>query len=86
MVNMDELPNGVFVNLDATVGDAWLIWGDEVLAWSPGGYTERRPRPRGEAVTVLGQYRDRPWLRSGRVMCPKFIPRRGSRESVKVTI
>ena len=51
--NIDELPDGVFVNLDATVGDAWLIWGDDLLAWSPGGYTERRPRPRGEAVTVL---------------------------------
>jgi hypothetical protein len=50
--NLDELPDGVFVNLDALVGDAWLIWGDDLFAWSPGGYTERRPRPKG-AVTVL---------------------------------
>jgi hypothetical protein len=50
--SIDELPDGVFVNLDATVGDAWLIWGDDLLAWSPGGYTERRPRPKA-AVTVL---------------------------------
>jgi hypothetical protein len=51
--NIDELADGVFVNLDATVGDAWLIYCDDLLAWSPGGYTERRPRPRGEAVSVL---------------------------------
>ena len=51
--NIDELPDGVFVSLDALVGDAWLLWGDDLLAWSARGYTERRPRPRGEAVTVL---------------------------------
>jgi hypothetical protein len=51
--NLDELPDGVFVNLDALVGDAWLIWGDDLFAWSPGGYTGRQPRPRGETVTVL---------------------------------
>jgi hypothetical protein len=51
--DIDELPNGVFVNLEAKVGDAWLIWGDDLLAWSPGGYTGRRSRPRGKAVTVL---------------------------------
>lgn len=49
---IDELPDGVFVNFGATAGDAWLIRGDELLAWSPGGYKERRPRPTG-AVTVL---------------------------------
>jgi hypothetical protein len=51
--NINDLPDGVFVNLDATVGDAWLIWGNDLLAWSPGGYTERRPRRKGEAVAVL---------------------------------
>jgi hypothetical protein len=50
--DIDELPNGVFINLDATDGNAWLIWGHGLLAWSAGGYTERRPRPKG-AVTVL---------------------------------
>jgi hypothetical protein len=50
--NIDDLPDGVFVNLDATVGDAWLIWGDDLLAWSPGGYTAGRPSPK-EAVSVL---------------------------------
>jgi hypothetical protein len=50
--NIDELPNGVFVKLDATDGNAWLIWGDDLLAWSAGGYRERRCRP-SEVVTVL---------------------------------
>jgi hypothetical protein len=49
---IDDLPDGVFVNLDTTVDDALLIWGDELLCWSAGGYTGRRPRPKG-AVTVL---------------------------------
>ena len=53
IANIDELPDGVFVNIDATVGDPWLIQGDDLLAWSVGGYTGRRPRPRGETVMVL---------------------------------
>lgn len=53
MANIDELPDGVFIKLGATVGDAWLIWEDKLLAWSAEGYTGRRPRPREEAVTVL---------------------------------
>ena len=51
--NLDELPDGVLVNLGGRNGDACLVWGDELLAWSPGGYRERRRRPRGEVVTVL---------------------------------
>jgi hypothetical protein len=51
--NVDDLPDGVFVNLGGRDGDACLIRGDELLAWSPGGYRERRRRPRGEVVTVL---------------------------------
>ena len=30
-----------------------LVLGDELLAWSPGGYRERRRRPKGEEVRVL---------------------------------
>ena len=51
--NIDELPDGVFVDLSATDGDVWLIRGEDLLAWSAGGYTGRRSRPRGKAVTVL---------------------------------
>ena len=53
MASLDELPDGVFVTLAGANGAAHLVLGDELLAWSPGGYTGRRPRPRGEAVTVL---------------------------------
>ena len=30
-----------------------LLWGHELLTWSPGGYGERRRRRRGEVVTIL---------------------------------
>ena len=51
--DLDNLPDGVFVTLQGPGEDAHLIRGDELLAWSPGGYRERRPRPRGERVSVL---------------------------------
>jgi hypothetical protein len=44
-----ELPDGAFV-LDR--GQPWLVLGDELLAWSPGGYGERRPRPGGTASAL----------------------------------
>jgi hypothetical protein len=50
---MDQLPDAVFITIDDPDGDAWLILGSEILARSPGGYRERRPRPRGQSVTVL---------------------------------
>jgi hypothetical protein len=51
--SVDELPDGVFVTPAGADGDAHLVLGDELLAWSPGGYTGRWPRPRGTEVTVL---------------------------------
>jgi hypothetical protein len=51
--DLDELPDGVFVKLDGSAGGACLIWRDDLLDWSPAGYTRRRPRPRGAAVSVL---------------------------------
>jgi hypothetical protein len=44
------LPDGAYVELDRA---AWLVWHGELLAWSDGGYAERRPRPRGGRVEVL---------------------------------
>lgn len=44
------LPDGSYVNID---GVAWLIWKNGLLAWSAGGYTERRARPNTGKVTVL---------------------------------
>ena len=39
---LSGLPDGAFVALD---GRAWLVRDRELLAWSPSGYAERRPRP-----------------------------------------
>jgi hypothetical protein len=46
-----DLPDGAFVLRD---GAPWLVLGDTLLRWSPGGYTERAPRPAaGERVVVI---------------------------------
>jgi hypothetical protein len=50
---LDVLPDGVLVTLEGRPGEALLVRGDALLAWSPGGYGERRPRPKGERVSVL---------------------------------
>lgn len=50
---LDGLPDGVFVAVPAWGEEAYLVRGDELLAWSPGGYRERRRRPKGEEVRVL---------------------------------
>ncbi len=44
-----ELPDGAFVLLD---GEPWLVLQDALLRWTAGGYTERRPRPRGRAAVI----------------------------------
>jgi hypothetical protein len=45
----ESLPGGAF----ALVDDApWLVLGQELLAWTPGGYTARAARPRGGATVV----------------------------------
>jgi hypothetical protein len=52
-VKSDDLPDGVFVRLDGEGERPWLLCGGELLAWSPGGYGERRPRPSGVQVALL---------------------------------
>jgi hypothetical protein len=44
-----EIPDGGFVLLD---GAPWLVLGDALMRWTPGGYVEPRRRPRG-GVDVL---------------------------------
>jgi hypothetical protein len=44
------LPDGAYVALD---GRAWLVWRGELLAWTDGGYAERRPRPHNGEGAVL---------------------------------
>ena len=51
--DLDDLPDGVFVTLEGDDATAHLVWRGELLAWSPGGYRERRPRPAGVRVSVL---------------------------------
>jgi len=51
--NIDNLPDGVFVTLDGHDADAYLVWNDGLLAWSPGGYRNNVRRPSGELVSVL---------------------------------
>ena len=50
---LDDLPDGVFVEMSGADGSARVVLGDSLLAWSPGGYTGRTPRPAGQSVTVL---------------------------------
>jgi hypothetical protein len=46
---LDELPGGAFVVLD---GQPWLVLGSDLLRWTPGGYSERRPRFSGRVELV----------------------------------
>jgi len=62
---LDAIPDGTFVIID---GQPWLVWGAQLLAWSPGGYLTRRPRstassevtvqtPRATVATLAAGYR-----------------------------
>jgi hypothetical protein len=48
-VQLDDLPDGAFVLED---GAPWLVLGDALLRWTPGGYDARKPRTRGETVLL----------------------------------
>jgi hypothetical protein len=50
---LDGLPDSVLVVVTAWGEEAYLVRGDELLAWSHKGYRERRRRPKGEVVRVL---------------------------------
>jgi hypothetical protein len=50
---LDGLPDGVIVTVPAWGDEAYLVRGVELLAWSVGGYVERRRRPQSEEVRVL---------------------------------
>ena len=47
--DLDELPDGAFVVLE---DQPWLVLGSELLRWTPGGYSERRPRFSGRVELV----------------------------------
>jgi len=44
------LPDGSMIRLD---GRPWLVHDDRLLAWTPGGYQQRRPRAKVGKVTVV---------------------------------
>ena len=46
---LDDLPDGAFVLED---GAPWLVLGDALLRWTPGGYAARKPRTRRETVLL----------------------------------
>jgi hypothetical protein len=50
---LDKLPDSVFVTVPAWGEHAYLVYGDYLLTWSPGGYGERRRRPKRLEVRVL---------------------------------
>jgi hypothetical protein len=43
------LPDGAFV---LHKGEPWLVLGDRLLRWTPGGYSERVARPGGRATLI----------------------------------
>ena len=47
---VSSLPSGTMVALD---GESWLVHGDELLRWTPGGYRERRAASSAADVTVI---------------------------------
>lgn len=51
--SLNELPDGVFVRHPSWGGDAYLVWGNGLFAWSAGGYTRRITRPIARTVEVL---------------------------------
>jgi hypothetical protein len=51
--NLEDLPDGVFVTGEGLEEGAWLLWQGRLLAWSPGGYRQRRPHPGKGRVEVL---------------------------------
>jgi hypothetical protein len=47
---LSHLPDGAFVLRD---GEPWLVRGDALLRWSPGGYADRIARPAREAAVAI---------------------------------
>ena len=48
--SLDDLPDGAFVLRDDR---PWLVLGEYLLAWTPAGYADRLPRPRGEPAELV---------------------------------
>jgi hypothetical protein len=51
VAQLNELPDGTFVTTKAAPEQALLVW-NRLLAWSPGGYGEQRPRSTEEVIVL----------------------------------
>lgn len=49
---IENLPDGCFLVLEDDAAP-YLLLGDELLKWTPNGYSQRVPRPKAVAVTVI---------------------------------
>jgi hypothetical protein len=47
---IEGLPDGSFLLLE---DEPWLVLGDELLRWTPAGYTDRAPRPAAGSVPLI---------------------------------
>src|SRR5450432_2611327 len=52
---IDDLPDGAMIaaGAEAFSAEAFAVQGTRLLRWTPQGYTDARPRPRGTQVDVL---------------------------------
>lgn len=75
MGNLAELPDGVIVTVPAWGEQPYLVWGDNLLAWSPRGYGERCRRPKSASVVVLTPQTTTGTIRAG--YSPKVHPSAG---------
>jgi hypothetical protein len=66
--HLDDLPHGVFVTLEEHKDQAFLIHGDSLHVWSPGGYRERLNRTNRGVVSVLTPATSMAAIRAG------FVP------------
>jgi hypothetical protein len=48
-VDLGDLPDGAFILRD---GEPWLVWGAQLLHWTPAGYDRRIRRPAGPASAI----------------------------------
>jgi hypothetical protein len=48
--DLDDLPDGSFLMYE---DEPWLVRGDDLLRWTPAGYTERRARPSGVRASAI---------------------------------
>jgi hypothetical protein len=47
------LPDGAIITVPDWGQEAYLVRGEQLLAWSPGGYGKPRSRPKNTEVSVL---------------------------------